>query len=64
MKWFLILLFTLIFLSTNMNAQKDYTKDVSSLDNIIEALYEVISGDKGVKRDWDRFENLFSEDAR
>ena len=47
-----------------MHAQKDFSKDVSSLDNIIEALYEVISGDKGVKRDWDRFENLFSEDAR
>lgn len=41
-----------------------YANDVSSLDKILETLYGVISGDKGVKRDWDRFENLFIEEAR
>jgi tetratricopeptide (TPR) repeat protein len=41
-----------------------YKEDVSSLDNILAALYGVISGDKGVKRDWDRFNNLFIEEAR
>ena len=41
-----------------------YTEDVKSLDNILAALYEVISGEKGVKRDWDRFKNLFIEDAQ
>ena len=44
--------------------QEKYAEDVSSLDNIIAALYNTISGDKGVKRDWDRFKNLFTEDAR
>lgn len=38
--------------------------DVSSLDGIIKAVYEVISGDAGVKRDWDRFRTLFHKDAR
>ena len=41
-----------------------YGDDVKSLDNILAALYGVISGDKGVKRDWDRFQNLFIEEAR
>lgn len=41
-----------------------YAEDVSSLDNILAALYGVISGDKGVKRDWERFNNLFIEEAR
>lgn len=47
-----------------MNGQSDYSNDVTSIDNIIEALYGVISGNKGVKRDWARFEYLFAEDAR
>ena len=41
-----------------------YTNDVNSLDNILAALYEVISGEKGVKRDWARFKNLFIEAAQ
>ena len=41
-----------------------YTDDVKSLDNILAALYEVISGEKGVKRDWARFKNLFIKDAQ
>jgi hypothetical protein len=38
--------------------------DVSSLDNIIAALYDVISGPAGQKRDWDRFNSLFITGAR
>ena len=41
-----------------------YAKDVNSLDNILAALYEVISGEKGVKRDWARFKSLFIKDAQ
>ena len=41
-----------------------YASDVQSIDNILAALYDVISGDKGVKRDWDRFKNLFVKEAR
>ena len=33
--------------------------DVESIDAITAALYDVISGDAGVARDWDRFLSLF-----
>ena len=39
-------------------------EDVESIDAIIAALYAVISGDAGVKRDWDRFRSLFVPQAR
>jgi hypothetical protein len=45
-------------------AQKDYSRDVSSVESIVAALYDVISGDPGAPRDWDRFRNLFVPDAR
>lgn len=51
-------------LSINLSAQKDYSNDVSSFDNIMTTLYGVISGEKGEARDWNRFKNLFAEDAR
>lgn len=41
-----------------------YAADVASSDAIIAALYQVISGDKGVERDWARFRNLFHPTAR
>ncbi len=58
-----------LLISTGINAQGehsegDYREDVSTLDGIMHALYEVISGDKGVARDWDRFNYLFFEDAQ
>jgi hypothetical protein len=38
----------LFIISTILTANpKDYSKDVESLDSIIEALYDVISGEKG-----------------
>lgn len=40
-----------------------YSKDVSSESAIITALYEVISGESGEARDWDRFKNLFVKDG-
>jgi hypothetical protein len=39
-------------------------EDVRSMDAIIAALYDVISGDAGVKRDWNRFRSLFYPGAR
>jgi len=39
-------------------------KDVSSIDAIISALYDVISGPAGQKRDWGRFQSLFVSGAR
>jgi hypothetical protein len=39
-------------------------KDVESVDAILAALYDVISGPAGQKRDWDRFRSLFIPEAR
>ena len=38
--------------------------DVASIDAIIAALYEVISGPAGQNRDWNRFRSLFTAGAR
>jgi len=46
---------------TNMAAEP---KDVASIDAILAALYEVISGPAGQERDWDRFRTLFLAGAR
>ena len=39
-------------------------RDVESIDAIIAALYDVISGPAGEKRDWDRMRSLFVPGAR
>jgi hypothetical protein len=39
-------------------------KDVASQGAILAALYDVISGPAGKRRDWDRFRSLFVADAR
>jgi hypothetical protein len=39
-------------------------KDVSSVDAIISAVYDVISGPAGEKRKWDRMRTLFVPEAR
>lgn len=53
-------------MTTAIAAQTPEAKsaDVSSLDVLVKALYEVISGDSGQKRDWDRFRSLFHPSAR
>jgi hypothetical protein len=61
--------FVVLFFSFNLMAQTPETKaanpaDVASLDAILKAVYDVISGDAGQKRDWDRFHTLFHKDAR
>ncbi|MFY9572296.1 MAG: hypothetical protein WAV20_12930 [Blastocatellia bacterium] len=38
--------------------------DVLSMDSIVAALYDVISGPSGKKRDWDRMRSLFIQGAR
>ena len=53
-----------MFLPSLALAQQDYSQDVKSVDAIMDALYEVISGEAGAPRDWDRFKNLFTSDAR
>ena len=39
-------------------------KDVSTIDGIIKAFYETISGGKGVPRQWSRDRNLYMPEAR
>lgn len=39
-------------------------EDVKSIDAIVAALYDVISGDAGKARDWNRFRSLFYPGAR
>ncbi len=39
-------------------------KDVSTIDGIIAATYDVISGEADQKRNWDRFRSLFHKDGR
>lgn len=64
---------TLLFislLSVSINAQesadktKYYSSKVQTLDSTIKTLYSVISGEKGVPRDWELFKYLFKSDAR
>lgn len=38
--------------------------DVATMDSVIKAMYDVISGPAGQKRDWDRMRSLFVPDAR
>lgn len=66
----LIYLFCLSFLSITTSAQvtsektMDYLEKVKTLDSTIETLYAVISGEKGVERDWELFKFLFKPDAK
>jgi len=39
-------------------------KDVATMDSIVAAIYDVISGPAGQKRNWDRFRSLFVPGAR
>lgn len=54
----------LITLGLNAQDTKDYSKKVATLNSTIETLYSVISGDKGIERDWDLFKHLFHTDAK
>ncbi|GAA3629003.1 hypothetical protein [Flavivirga jejuensis] len=43
---------------------KDYSEKVKTLDSTIETLYAVISGERGVERDWTLFKFLFKPGAK
>lgn len=63
-RWILLALATL--LSTTplaLRAQSADPADVESIDALITAVYDVISGDAGEARDWDRWRTLFAEGA-
>lgn len=46
-----------------LEAQQADPSDVESVGAIITAVYDVISGDAGEARDWDRWRSLFAEGA-
>jgi hypothetical protein len=57
------LLLVTVFSANLLSAQK-YQKDVQSIESIMSALTDVISGSADQERDWERFKYLFSEDAK
>ncbi|MFT3826270.1 MAG: hypothetical protein QM731_20270 [Chitinophagaceae bacterium] len=66
-KSFLLILISLACFTASANYTDSIpanTKDVSSMDGIIAALYDVISGDAGKVRNWDRFRTLFIPEAK
>ena len=61
-KSFLLLFFTIIFCVVGFS-KTDSMNDVSSIDSIIKALYNVVSGPAGENRNWDRMRTLFMPGA-
>ena len=66
-----LILVTIVFFYTTIKATGFATdsipadpKDVSSPEVIVAAVYDVISGPAGQKRNWDRMRTLFVPDAR
>ena len=59
------IVFVIVLLFVNILAfSQDHSKDVKSLDAIVEALYGSISGEKGEPRQWDLFSSLFTDNAQ
>src|SRR5687768_11182824 len=56
----------IVFSVTNIfgQAKPAVSKDGETIESIVKAVYEVISGDAGKKRDWARFRSLFHKDGR
>lgn len=54
-----VLTFALLVLLNFDVKSQDYASDTESIDAVVNALYESISGPKGQPRDWARFRNLF-----
>jgi hypothetical protein len=62
--FYFVILCCLLSLSTAAQASEDgYSEKVATLDRTIETLYGVISGEKGVARNWELFKYLFHPDA-
>ena len=53
-----------IMAQTTTETKEANPADVASIDALLRAVYNVISGDAGQPRDWDRFRTLFYKDAR
>lgn len=59
-----LILLAFIFAIHSNAQEKDYHLKVQTIDDTIETLYSVISGDKGVARDWNLFKYLFHKNAK
>jgi len=62
MKKIVFTLLGLVLFANTSNAQ--YDNDVKTVDAIMSAVYDVISGTADEPRNWDRFHYLFTEDAK
>ena len=62
LRWLAALALFVLPLSTS--AQEADPADVASIDGIVAAVYDVISGPAGQARDWDRWRSLFIAEAR
>lgn len=61
----LLIVFTLpVAMAQSAPKNAENSKNVDSVDSIITALYDVISGPAGEQRDWDRFRSLLKPSAR
>jgi hypothetical protein len=50
--------------ASSVSSSRSHAADVSSIEGILAAVYDVISGPAGQKRDWDRMRSLFAPGAR
>jgi hypothetical protein len=60
----IVFIFICHVMAQNVEIKEANPADVGSIDAVVKALYEVISGDAGQERDWNRFRTLFYQDAR
>lgn len=58
------MLLTLLLLLVATPVRAQYESDTESVDAIITAVYESISGAAGEERDWDRFRHMFAKGAQ
>ena len=59
-----LIIAALLCFTVNAQETDKYLEKVGTVDQTIESLYAVISGEKGVERDWDLFRYLFYSDAK
>lgn len=60
----LLLSATTVYHSNNDHEPNNYENDTKSVQNILDAYYDCISGPIGEKRDFERLKNMFHPDAR
>ncbi len=65
MRFFALVFFSLLFMSAKLPTQTNNApiryplkKDVATIDGIVKATYEVVSGEQGAKRNWERDRSL------